>query len=95
MVAVPSTHPGEELLEILNELNISVETFAQTTGISVALVNRIVRAQHSITPDIAVKIAKELDMTPESWLHLQSLHNEDMKREADSEVLPISKAVGD
>ena len=47
MAAVPSTHPGEELLEILNELNISAEAFAQATGMSADLVNRIVEAQAS------------------------------------------------
>ena len=93
MAAVPSTHPGEELLEILNELNISAEAFAQTTGMSVDLVNRIVEAQHPITPDIAARVAKELDMTPESWLHLQLLHDEDVEMEANSEVPPTPEAV--
>lgn len=93
MVAVPSTHPGEELLEILDELNIGVEDFAQATGMSVDLVSRVVEARHPITPDIAARIAKELDMTPESWLHLQLLHDEDMKREDPSGVQPIPEAV--
>ena len=93
MTAVPSTHPGEELLEILNELDISAEVFAQATGMSVDLVSRIVEAKHPITQDIAARIAKELDMTPESWLHLQLLHDEDMKREDISRVRATSKAV--
>ncbi|MCY4652300.1 MAG: HigA family addiction module antitoxin [Dehalococcoidia bacterium] len=93
MRTVPSTHPGEELLEILDELDISVEAFAQATGMSVDLVSRIVEAKHPITPDIASRIAKELDMTPESWLHLQSLHDEDMKMEEPSEVQPIPQEV--
>ena len=93
MAAVPSTHPGEELLEILNELNISAEAFAQATGMSVDLVNHIVEAQHPITPDIAKRVAKELDMTPESWLHLQLLHDKDVEGEATSEVQPTPEAV--
>ena len=93
MTSVPSTHPGEELLEILNELDISAGAFAQATGMSVDLVSRIIEARHPITPDIAARIAKELDMTPESWLHLQLLHDEDMKREAASEGRQIPKAV--
>ena len=93
MAAVPSTHPGEELLEILDELDISVEAFAQATGMSVDLVNRVVEALHPITPDIAARVAKELEMTPESWLHLQLLHDEDMERAASSEVRPIPEAV--
>ena len=93
MTSVPSTHPGEELLEILNELDISAEAFAQATGMSVDLVSRVVEALHPITPDIAARIAKELDMTPDSWLHLQLLHDEDMKREDVSRVQATSKAV--
>ena len=93
MRTAPSTHPGEELLEILDELDISVEAFAQATGKSVDLVSRIVEARHPITPDIAARIAKELDMTPESWLHLQLLHDEDMKMEEPSEVQPIPQEV--
>ena len=93
MTSVPSTHPGEELLEILNELDISAQAFAQATGMSVDLVSRIVVARHPITPDIAARIAKELDMTPGSWLHLQLLHDEDMKREESSGVQPIPEGV--
>ncbi len=92
MTAVPSTHPGEELLEILNELNISAEAFAQATGMSVDLVTRVVETRHPITPDIAARIAKELDMTPESWLHLQLLHDNDMKSESTPETKPIPQA---
>ena len=93
MTAVPSTHPGEELLEILNELDISAEAFAQATGMSVDIVSRVVEARHPITPDIAARIAKELDMTPESWLHLQLLHDNDMKNEATPEIKPIPEPV--
>ena len=93
MTAVPSTHPGEELLEILNELDISVEAFAQATGMSIDLVNRVIEARHPITPDIAARIARELDMTPESWLNLQLLHDEDIKSEATPEIKPIPEAV--
>ena len=93
MAVVPSTHPGEELLEILNELNIGADEFARATGMSVGLVNCVLQTQHPITQDIAARIATELDMTPESWLHLQSLHDEDVKREAIAEAQPISEAV--
>ena len=93
MTTVPSTHPGEELLEILNELDISAEAFAQATGMSADLVSRVIEARHPITPDIATRIAKELDMTPESWLHLQLLHDEDMKREEPSGIRPITQKV--
>ena len=93
MATVPSTHPGEELFEILNELDISAQAFAQATGMSVDLVSRIVEARHPITPDIAARIAKELGMTPESWLHLQLLHDEDMKREESSGIRPIPQEV--
>ena len=93
MAAIPSTHPGEELLEILDELNFSIESFARETGISVDLVNRIVEAQHPITPDIAARVAKVLDMTPDSWLHLQLLHDEDMKREESSVIGRVPEEV--
>ena len=93
MAAIPSTHPGEELLEILDELGISAEDFAQATGMSVDLVNRVVEARHPITPDIASRIAKELDMTPESWLHLQLLHDKDVESEETSGGYPIPEAV--
>ena len=93
MATIPSTHPGEELLEIMDELNFSIESFSQATGMSVDLVSRIVEAKHPITPEIAVRVAKELDMTPESWLHIQLLHDEDMESEATSGDRPIPEAV--
>ena len=91
--SVPSTHPGEELLEILNELNISAEAFAQATGMRLELLNRVLKSQHPITPYIAARIANELDMTSESWLHLQLLHDEDMKSEESSRIQPIPQEV--
>ena len=38
-------------------------------------------------------IQENPDMTPESWLRLQSLHDEDMKSEGALGVEPIPKAV--
>ena len=60
---------------------------------SVDLVSRILEARHPITPDIAARIAKELDMTPESWLHLQLLHDEDMKSEETQGAQPVPEAI--
>ena len=71
MAAVPMTHPGEHLAEILEDLGISVNKFARAMGIEAGRLDAIVETRDPITADVAVRIGRVLDMTPEFWLGLQ------------------------
>ncbi len=93
MAVVPMTHPGEYLAEILEDLGISVNEFAQATGIDAGRLDAIVETRDPITADVAVRIGKALDMTPEFWLSLQSDYDLEMASEAAVGVEPIPEAV--
>ena len=66
------SHPGEVLKELwLDELGITISKFAQDIGVSRKAVSAIVNCRKSITPEMALRLAKALDTTPEVWLNLQ------------------------
>ena len=43
-------------------------------------INEIVRRRRAVTADMALRIGRALDMTAESWLALQRLHDLDRAR---------------
>ncbi|MBI3949735.1 MAG: HigA family addiction module antidote protein [Acidobacteria bacterium] len=68
----PPTHPGEMLLEeFLKPLGISQSAFAVRLGISYPRLNEIIRGKRSVTPDIALRLARVLGMSADFWLGLQ------------------------
>ena len=68
---VPPIHPGEDLAEIIGELEISPERLAETIGVPEETVNAILESNHPITADIAMRLAKAFYMTPAFWVNLQ------------------------
>ena len=93
MAEVPMTHPGEHLAEILEDLGLSATEFAQATGIDNGRLSDIVETRAPITAEMAVRIGKALDMTPEFWLSLQSDYDLETASEVATEVEPVSEAV--
>ena len=93
MADVPMIHPGEHLAEILEDLRISASEFARATGIDDSSRSAILKTLEPITADVAVRVGKALDMTPEFWLSLQSDYDLEMASEAADEVEPIPEAV--
>ena len=65
------TSPGEILREeFLKPLGFTTEAFAKRVGISPARLNSVLIGTHSVTPDIAQRLAEALGTTPEFWLAL-------------------------
>ncbi len=93
MPEIPATHPGEHLGEILDDLNISVPAFAERIGLHPNRMESIIETRQPITADIAVRIGRALDMTPEFWLRLQLRYDIEAESETDTDIQPISKAV--
>lgn len=70
------THPGIVLKEdFLVPLNQSAAEFARYIGASEQIVSRIIRAQHSVTPELAWKFSQALGTTPEFWMNLQNSYD--------------------
>ncbi len=68
-------HPGEHLIEILEELGISQYRLAKAINVSPRRVNEIAHGKRSVTADSALRIGKALGMSPEFWLNLQSMYD--------------------
>ena len=71
---LPPIHPGEDLAEIIGELEISLERLAETIGVPADTVKSILDGSHPITGDIAMRLGKAFYMSPEFWLNLQKLY---------------------
>ena len=77
------THPGAILREdILPELDMSQAELARRLGVSRLTVSELVHEKRALSADMAMRLARLLDTTPESWLAMQqavdlwSLENE-------------------
>jgi antitoxin HigA-1 len=65
-------HPGEVLLEeFLKPMNISISKIAQDLKISQDLIEKIIEGEKSISADIALRLARYFNVSPQFWLGLQ------------------------
>jgi len=66
------THPGEVLFEdVIKELNISITEAAKNLGVSRKTLSELINGKSSLTPEMAVRIAKSTNTSPESWINMQ------------------------
>lgn len=66
-------HPGVLLREdVLNPLNLTVTKAADDLGVSRKTLSELINERASLSPDMAVRIAKATGTSPESWLNMQS-----------------------
>jgi antitoxin HigA-1 len=65
-------HPGEFITAVYLEPNdISGRELASKLGVSPSTLNRILTGRSSISPEMALRLAKCLGRSPESWLAMQ------------------------
>lgn len=66
------THPGALLREdVLPALHISQTEFARRLGVSRLTVSELLHEKRALSPDMAMRLARLLNTTPESWLNMQ------------------------
>ena len=66
------TSPGEILSEeFLQPLNITQRQLAEHLGCDVKVINRIVNGRTSISAELAIRLARALNTSPEFWLNAQ------------------------
>lgn len=66
------THPGELIREdLLLETGMSQTQLARLMGVSRRTVSEIVNERRRVTPDIAFRLARVFNSTPEMWLNMQ------------------------
>lgn len=67
------THPGVILRKIIEEADgLTQDKLAHEIGVSFQTINLIVNGKRSITADVALRLARRFDMTPQFWLNMQN-----------------------
>lgn len=67
------THPGALLREdVLPALKMSQTEFADRLGVSRVSVSELLHERRALSPDMALRLSKLLDTTPDSWLAMQT-----------------------
>ncbi len=64
-------HPGEVIADILDDLEINPNNFAEMLGVSNQTIQEIINGEKSITVDMAIRLGKALGNGPRLWLNLQ------------------------
>lgn len=66
------THPGEMLREdFLPDYGLTVSSLAAAIGVSRQSVNEILRERRSVSPEMALRLARLFGNSPEFWLNAQ------------------------
>ncbi|MDP1651286.1 MAG: HigA family addiction module antitoxin [Rhodocyclaceae bacterium] len=66
------THPGAILREdVLPALEMTQTELAQRLGVSRLSVSELLHEKRTMTPEMAARVGKLLNTTPESWLRMQ------------------------
>lgn len=69
---LPPTHPGELLREeLVPAIGLTQEALAGRLGVSRRTINEILGEKRSVSADMAHRLARLFDTTPEFWLGLQ------------------------
>jgi addiction module HigA family antidote len=67
------THPGEFVREdILVELNLTQGELAEKLGVSRRSINQLVNEKRGVTADMALRLGKFTNTSPQMWLNLQT-----------------------
>lgn len=68
----PPSHPGLILrVHYLEPLGISVTDLAKNLRLSRKTVSKILNERGAVTTDVALRLSRAFDTTPELWLNLQ------------------------
>ena len=67
------THPGEIIREdIIKPLGITVTEAAKKLGVTRKTLSALLNCRSSLSPDMAIRISKATNTTPESWFFVQA-----------------------
>ncbi|MCR5595414.1 MAG: HigA family addiction module antidote protein [Lachnospiraceae bacterium] len=66
------THPGTVFLEdVMKPLGLTITDTAQMLGVSRKTLSEFVNEKASLSPEMALRISKATNTSPESWLNMQ------------------------
>ena len=66
------THPGKIIKEdYLEPLSITIKDMSKSLGVSRKTLSKIINKRGAITTDMALRLSRAFDTTPDLWLNLQ------------------------
>jgi addiction module HigA family antidote len=71
---IPPIHPGEHLLELLEDWNLTQYRLAKDLGVPQTRIMQIVKGRRSISADTALRLSRYFGMSEEFWLRLQMIY---------------------
>lgn len=76
MVMHSPPHPGEFIREVyLEPFEITGRQLATKLGVSPSTLNRVLNGNSGISSEMALRLAKTLGRSPESWLAMQNSYD--------------------
>ena len=73
-MAIAAIHPGEQLAEELEALDMSATELARQLKVPTNRITGILNGQRAITGDTALRLGHFFGTSPQFWLNLQSLY---------------------
>ena len=65
-------HPGEFIYDVyLEPVGFSCRYLAKQLDVASSTLNRVLKGQSAISPEMALRLSKAIGRTPESWLSMQ------------------------
>ncbi len=69
-------HPGEFIREVyLEPFGVSYRSVAGKLKVSPSTFNRLINRDSNVSPEMALRLAKTLGRSPESWLAMQNQYD--------------------
>ena len=91
------THPGNIIKEdYLLPLSITIKDMANSLGVSRKTLSKIINERGAITPDMALRLSRAFDTTPDFWLNLQKnfdLWHAEKESQEWKKVRPFPKSI--
>lgn len=79
--------PGDTILELLEEQNMTQSGLAKRMGRPLKTVNEIIHGKKALTPETALQLELVLGIPARIWLNLEQQYREHLARQAEDEVL--------
>lgn len=90
-IARKPTHPGKIFKEdVLKPLGLTVTEAAKYLGITRKALSEFINEKTSLSTDMAIRISKATDTTPESWIQMQNKLDIWKSEKRDINVIPFT-----
>ena len=71
-----SPHPGEFIqATYLEPFNLSGRHLSEKLDVAASTLNRVLKKQSGVSPEMALRLSKALGRSPESWLAMQNAYD--------------------